>query len=113
MIGFIDHSRFKRRALFAGLEQTEGAAKLWFAVLAQAFRDFYGDIIWEGQIRYRQSQVNYCRRTSRTWFLSDSPQTGSFQWIADLFELDVQSVRHRLLSGERILLEQPFEGFFI
>ena len=107
--GSTDHSRFQPRALFAGLGQTDGSSKLWFAVLAQAFRDFYGDIISEGPARYRHSQVKYCRRTSSAWFLSDSPSTGSFQWIAGLFELDVQAVRKRLFSGKRISLDDSFE----
>ena len=84
-----DQSRFQSRALFAGLEQSEGAPKLWFAVLAQAFRDYYGDIPSEGPSRYRKVQVNYCQRTARAWFLSDSSSMGSFRWIAELFELDV------------------------
>ena len=95
-----DHSRFQPRALFAGLGQSEGAPRLWFAVLAQAFRDYYGDIPSEGPSRYRQVQVNYCQRTARAWFLSDSPLMGGFQWIAELFELDVQAVRKRLFGGK-------------
>ena len=71
-----DQSRFQSRALFAGLEQSEGAPKLWFAVLAQAFRDYYGDIPSEGPSRYRKVQVNYCQRTARAWFLSDSIRDG-------------------------------------
>ena len=91
-----DHSHFQPRALFAGLGQSEGASRLWFAVLAQAFRDYYGDIPSEG--RYRQVQVNYCQRNARAWFLNDSPLMGGFQWIAELFELDVQAVRKRLFG---------------
>ncbi len=106
--GFIDHCRFQPRALFAGIEQTEGALKLWCAVLAQAFRDFYGDIISEGPTSYHNSQVRYCRRTATAWFLSDSFLAGSFQWIADLLELDVQAVRKRLLT-HRISLDEPFD----
>ena len=105
-----DDSRFKSRALLAGLEQTEGAPKLWFAVLAQAFRDFYGDIISEGPARFRNSQVSYFQRTARAWFLSDSLLTGSFRWIAELFELDVQTVRKRLFSGKRIAVNESFEN---
>ena len=97
-----DPSRFQSRALFAGLEQSEGAPKLWFAVLAQAFRDFYGDIPSEGPTRYREVQVNYCRRNARAWFLSDATSMGSFRWIAELFELDARAVRKRLFSGARI-----------
>ena len=97
-----DPSRFQSRALFAGLEQSEGAPKLWFAVLAQAFRDFYGDIPSEGPTRYRAVQVNYCRRNARAWFLSDATSMGSFRWIAELFELDARAVRKRLFSGARI-----------
>lgn len=97
-----DPSRFQSRALFAGLEQSEGAPKLWFAVLAQAFRDFYGDIPSEGPSRYREVQVNYCRRNARAWFLSDDTSMGSFCWIAELFELDARAVRKRLFSGARI-----------
>ncbi len=104
-----DQSRFQSRALFAGLEQSEGAPKLWFAVLAQAFRDYYGDIPSEGPSRYRKVQVNYCQRTARAWFLSDSTAMGSFRWIAELFELDVQAVRKRLFSGARIALDTAFE----
>lgn len=104
-----DQSRFQSRALFAGLEQSEGAPKLWFAVLAQAFRDYYGDIPSEGPSRYRKVQVNYCQRTARAWFLSDSSSMGSFRWIAELFELDVQAVRKRLFSGARIALDTSFE----
>ncbi len=104
-----DQSRFQSRALFAGLEQSEGAPKLWFAVLAQAFRDYYGDIPSEGPSRYRKVQVNYCQRTARAWFLSDSSAMGSFRWIAELFELDVQAVRKRLFSGARIALDTAFE----
>ena len=104
-----DHSRFQPRALFAGLGQSEGAPRLWFAVLAQAFRDYYGDIPSEGPSRYRQVQVNYCQRTARAWFLSDSPLMGGFQWIAELFELDVQAVRKRLFGGKRISLDESFE----
>ncbi len=104
-----DQSRFQSRALFAGLEQSEGAPKLWFAVLAQAFRDYYGDIPSEGPSRYRKVQVNYCQRTARAWFLSDSCAMGSFRWIAELFELDVQAVRKRLFSGARIALDTAFE----
>jgi hypothetical protein len=104
-----DQSRFQSRALFAGLEQSEGAPKLWFAVLAQAFRDYYGDIPSEGPSRYRKVQVNYCQRTARAWFLSDSSAMGSFRWIAELFELDVQAVRKRLFSGARIALDTSFE----
>ncbi len=103
-----DQSRFQSRALFAGLEQSEGAPKLWFAVLAQAFRDYYGDIPSEGPSRYRKVQVNYCRRTARAWFLSDSPSMGSFRWIAELFELDAQAVRKRLFNGARINLSETF-----
>jgi hypothetical protein len=104
-----DQSRFQSRALFAGLEQSEGAPKLWFAVLAQAFRDYYGDIPSEGPSRYRKVQVHYCQRTARAWFLSDSNSMGSFRWIAELFELDVQAVRKRLFSGARIALDVSFE----
>jgi hypothetical protein len=104
-----DHSRFQPRALFAGLGQSEGAPRLWFAVLAQAFRDYYGDIPSEGPSRYRQVQVNYCQRTARAWFLSDSPLMGGFQWIAELFELEVQAVRKRLFGGKRISLDESFE----
>jgi hypothetical protein len=50
----IPHSRFQPRALFAGLGQSEGAPRLWFTVLAQAFRDYYSDIPSEGPRRYRQ-----------------------------------------------------------
>ena len=107
---FTDQSRFQSRALFAGLEQSEGAPKLWFAVLAQAFRDYYGDIPSEGPSRYRKVQVNYCQLTARAWFLSDSPSMGSFCWIAELFELDVQAVRKRLFTGARIALDASFEG---
>ena len=97
-----DPSRFQSRALFAGLDQSEGAPKLWFAVLAQAFRDYYGDIPSEGPSRYREVQVNYCRRNARAWFLSDDTQMGSFRWIAELFDLDARAVRRRLFSGPRI-----------
>jgi hypothetical protein len=103
-------SRFKSRALLAGLERTESAPKLWFAVLAQAFRDFYGDIISEGPARFRNSHVPYFRRTARAWFLSDSPLPGSFQWIAGYFELDVQAVRKRLFSGKPTLLDESVDG---
>ena len=34
---------------------------------------------------------------------------GSFRWIAELFELDVQAVRKRLFSGARIALDTAFE----
>jgi hypothetical protein len=34
---------------------------------------------------------------------------GSFQWIAELFELNVQAVRKRLFSGKRISLDESFE----
>ena len=105
-----DSSRFQSRALFAGLEQSEGAPRLWFAVLAQAFRDFYGDIPSEGPSRYRQVQVNYCQRSARAWFLSDSIAMGSFRWIAELFDLDTRSVRRRLFSGARIALGEVFEA---
>jgi hypothetical protein len=101
-----DQSRFQSRALFDGLEQSEGAPKLWFAVLAQAFRDYYGDIPSEGPSRYRKVQVYYCQRTARAWFLSDSAAMGSFRWIAELFELDAQAVRKRLFSGSRIHLNE-------
>ena len=104
-----DSSRFQSRALFAGLEQGEGAPRLWFAVLAQAFRDYYGDIPSEGPSRYRQVQVNYCRRNARAWFLSDSMTMGSFRWIAELFELDPCAVRRRLFSGPRIVLNETIE----
>lgn len=97
-----DPSRFQSRALFAGLDQSEGASKLWFAVLAQAFRDYYGDIPSEGPSRYREVQVNYVRRNARAWFLSDAMTMGSFRWIAELFELDARAVRKRLFSGPRI-----------
>ena len=97
-----DPSRFQSRALFAGLDQSEGASKLWFAVLAQAFRDYYGDIPSEGPSRYREVQVNYCRRNARAWFLSDDTMMGSFRWIAELFDLDFRAVRKRLFSGPRI-----------
>ncbi len=107
-----DDSRFKSRARLAGLEGIEGAPKLWFAVLAQAFRDFYGDIISEGSARFRGSQLNYCQRTARAWFLSNSLLIGSFRWIAELFELDVQAVRKRLFSGKRISLDESFEDSF-
>lgn len=105
-----DSSRFQSRALFAGLEQSEGAPRLWFAVLAQAFRDFYGDIPSEGPSRYRQVQVNYCQRSARAWFLSDSIAMGSFRWIAELFDLDTRAVRRRLFSGARIVLNEIFEA---
>jgi hypothetical protein len=101
-----DRSRFQSRAIFAGLEQSEGAPKLWFAVLAQAFRDYYGEIPSEGPTRYRKVQVNYCQRTAKAWFLSDAATMGSFRWIAELFELDVQAVRRRLFSGVRINLSE-------
>jgi len=104
-----DQSRFQSRALFAGLEPSEGTSKLWFAVLAQAFRDFYGDIPSEGPSRYRKVQVHYCQRIARAWFLSDSASMGSFRWIADLFELDAQAVRKRLFGGARIDLSEAFE----
>ena len=105
----VDQSQFQSRALFAGLEQSEGAPKLWFAVLAQAFRDYYGDIPSEGPSRYRKVQLHYCQRTARAWFLSDSATLGSFRWIAELFELDVQAVRKRLFSGARIDLGEVVE----
>jgi hypothetical protein len=105
-----DSSCFQSRALFAGLEQGEGAPRLWFAVLAQAFRDFYGDIPSEGPSRYRQVQVNYCQRSARAWFLSDSMTMGSFRWIAELFDLDTRAVRRRLFSGARIVLSEIFEA---
>ena len=105
----VDQSQFQSRALFAGLEQSEGAPKLWFAVLAQAFRDYYGDIPSEGPSRYRKVQLHYCQRTARAWFLSDSAVMGSFRWIAELFELDVQAVRKRLFSGARIDLDAVVE----
>ena len=104
-----DSSRFQSRALFAGLEQSEGAPRLWFAVLAQAFRDYYGDIPSEGPSRYREVQVNYCRRSARAWFLSDSIEMGSFRWIAELFDLDARAVRRRLFSGTRIVLNETAE----
>jgi hypothetical protein len=104
-----DSSRFQTRALFAGLEQGEGAPRLWFAVLAQAFRDYYGDIPSEGPTRYREVQVNYCRRNARAWFLSDSPAMGSFRWIAELFDLDARAVRRRLFSAARIALDDTAE----
>ena len=97
-----DPSNFQSRALFAGLDQSEGAPKLWFAVLAQAFRDYYGDIPSEGPSRYREVQVNYCRRNARAWFLSDDTKMGSFRWIAELFDLDARAVRRRLFRGPRI-----------
>jgi hypothetical protein len=105
-----DSSRFQSRALFAGLEQSEGAPRLWFAVLAQAFRDFYGDIPSEGPSRYRQVQVHYCQRSARAWFLSDSLAMGSFRWIAELFDLDTRAVRRRLFSGARIVLSEILEA---
>ena len=101
MIDRSDRSRFQSRSLLDGFEQTDGAPKLWFAVLVQAFRDFDGDILSEGTISYRNSQVSYCHRTARAWFLSDSPLVGSFQWIADLFELNVQAVRKRVFRQKR------------
>ena len=101
MIDRSDRSRFQSRSLLDGFEQTDGAPKLWFAVLLQAFRDFDGDILSEGKISYRNSQVSYCHRTARAWFLSDSPLVGSFQWIADLFELNVQAVRKRVFRQKR------------
>jgi hypothetical protein len=104
-----DDSRFKSRTLMAGLERTDGPPKLWLAVLAQAFRDFDGDIVSEGPISYRDSQVKYCRRVARAWFLSDSHLVGGFQWTAELFELDVHAVRKRLFSGKRISLDESFE----
>jgi hypothetical protein len=103
------HSSFQSRALFAGLDTIDSAPKLWFAVLAQAFRDLDGDIVSEGPTLYRKSQVKYCHRTAMAWFLSDSPLVGGFRWIAELFELDVQAVRKRLLSGKRISLDESFE----
>ena len=105
-----DSSRFQSRALFAGLGQSEGAPRLWFAVLAQAFRDYYGDIPSEGPSRYRQVQVNYCQRNARAWFLSDSDRDGDFRWIAELFDLDTRAVRRRLFSGARIVLGEIFGG---
>ena len=105
------HSRFQSRALLVGLETIDGAPKLWFAVLARAFRDLDGDIVSEGPTLYRNAQVKYCRRTARAWFLSDSALVGGFRWIAELFELDVQAVRKRLLSGIRISLDESFEDF--
>ena len=104
-----DSSRFQSRALFAGLEQGEGAPRLWFAVLAQAFRDYYGDIPSEGPSRYRDVQVNYCRRGARAWFLSDSMSMGSFCWIAELFDLDPRAVRRRLFNGPRIVFGEALE----
>jgi hypothetical protein len=106
---FADPSQFQSRALFAGLEQSEGAPKLWFAVLAQPFRDYYGDIPSEGPSRYRKVQVHYCQRSARAWFLSDSASMGSFRWIAELFELDPQAVRKRLFRGSRIDLAATSE----
>lgn len=102
-----DPSCFQSRALFAGLEPGDGVPKLWFAVLAQAFRDFYGDIPSEGPSHYRAVQLRYCRRTARAWFLSDADTMGSFRWIAELFELDVNAVRTRLFSGARIEIQEP------
>jgi hypothetical protein len=105
----VDSSRFQSRALLAGLDQSEGVPKLWFAVLSQAFRDFYGEIPSEGPSRYRKVQVHYCQRIARAWFLSDSASMGSFRWIAELFELDVQAVRKRLFRGARIDLGEASE----
>jgi hypothetical protein len=107
--GSTDPSRFHSRALFAGLERSEGASKLWFAVLAQAFRDYYGAIPSEGSIHHHKVHTHYCKRMARAWFFSDSPLMGGFQWIAELFELDVQAVRKRLFSGRRISLDESFE----
>jgi hypothetical protein len=90
---------------YSDLEQGEGAPRLWVAVLAQAFRDYYGDIPSEGPGHYREVQLLYCRRTAKAWFMSDATEMGSFRWIADLFEFDARAVRKRLLVGPRIDLE--------
>jgi hypothetical protein len=91
--------------LFSDLEQGEGAPRLWIAVLAQALRDYYGDIPSEGPGHYREVQLHYCRRTAKAWFMSDATEMGTFRWIADLFEFDARAVRKRLLVGPRIDLE--------
>ncbi len=103
-------SPFQARAMLAGLEEPQSEQKLWYAVLAQAFRDFYGDIPSEGPRRYREAQVAHCRRSAKAWFMSESNDMGSFRWIADLFDLDARAVRRRLFRGPRIdvvMDEQP------
>ncbi len=103
-------SPFQARAMLSGLEEPPAAQKLWYAVLAQAFRDFYGDIPSEGPRHYREAQVAHCRRSAKAWFMSNSNEMGSFRWIADLFDLDVRAVRRRLFRGPRISVteeEQP------
>ena len=92
----------RNQNLVSSLEQGEGAPRLWVAVLAQAFRDYYGDIPSEGPGHYRAVQLEYCRRTAKAWFMSDAAEMGSFRWIADLFEFDARAVRKRLLVGPRI-----------
>lgn len=104
-------SPFQARAMLAGLDEPQSEQKLWYAVLAQAFRDFYGDIPSEGPRHYREAQVAHCRRSAKAWFMNDSNDMGSFRWIADLFDLDVRAVRRRLFRGPRISIvaddEQP------
>ncbi len=103
-------SPFQARAMLSGLEEPQSEQKLWYAVLAQAFRDFYGDIPSEGPRHYREAQVAHCHRSAKAWFMSDSIEMGSFRWIADLFDLDARAVRRRLFRGPRITVgedEQP------
>ena len=91
--------------LFSDLEQGEGAPRLWIAVLAQALRDYYGEIPSEGPGHYREVQLHYCHRTAKAWFMSDATEMGTFRWIAELFEFDARAVRKRLLVGPKIDLE--------
>lgn len=95
-------SPFQARAMLAGLDEPQSEQKLWYAVLAQAFRDFCGDIPSEGPRHYREAQVAHCRRSAKAWFMSDAIQMGTFRWIADLFDLDARAVRRRLFRGPRI-----------
>ncbi len=99
-------SAFKSRPSFDGLEHTDGIDRLWFAVLVQAFRDFYGDIPREGTAEYREAQLTHCRRLAKIWFKSEANATGSFRWIAELFNLDARAVRKRLFHGPRIELTE-------
>src|SRR5690242_18925276 len=48
----------------------DGSQRLWIAVLAQAFHDYYGYNPSEGPVHYRQLMLAQCRRSAKAWFLS-------------------------------------------
>ncbi len=89
------------------LDRSYAEERLWSAVFRGALKDF---IICEPQtrrrIRSQQSDRAHKRQAAARWFFDDSYEVGSFRWVADLFTIDAEVVRGRLLA----MAERPGPG---